>query len=494
MPFIINACLLIHTTMSYAQTTSPKINRKPVVAGQFYPATKAEIEKQLAGFFAAATPERKSDLRAIIAPHAGYVYSGAVAAQAFNQIDPNTEYENIFIIASSHRASFAGASIYNLGDYITPMGEVEVNTGLASKLIAENKVFSYKYEAHNAEHSIEVQLPFLQYHLKKAFRIVPIVIGTGDTATVRQISEALKPWFNAKNLFVISTDFSHYPKYNEAVSADSLTADGICSNNPKEFLSVLDANDAKRISGLATSACGWASVLALMYLSEGKDFQYSKIAYQNSGDVKIGDKSRVVGYWAIVVNEKLKMKSEEFGLSEKEKAQLLKLARETIQEYLKTGKTLVVDSATYSTALHAEAGAFVTLHKNGNLRGCIGLFSAKEPLYKVVQQMAIASATKDSRFDRVKPEELDSIDLEISVLSPMKKIQSADEIELGKHGIYIKKGFSAGTFLPQVATETGWSLDEFLGHCSRDKAGIGWDGWKSADVFVYTALVFGEKE
>ena len=146
----------------------------------------------------------------------------------------------------------------------------------------------------------------------------------------------------------------------------------------------------------------------------------------------------------------------------------------------------------YAPALQKKAGAFVTLHTSGKLRGCIGRFDVDEPLYKIVQEMAIASATRDYRFAPVTAAELSEINIEISVLTPLRKIQSIDEIVLGKHGIYIKKGMQSGTFLPQVATDTKWSLEEFLGHCARDKAGIGWDGWKDAEIFIYEAIVFSE--
>jgi AmmeMemoRadiSam system protein A len=141
-----------------------------------------------------------------------------------------------------------------------------------------------------------------------------------------------------------------------------------------------------------------------------------------------------------------------------------------------------------------KAGAFVTLKENGELRGCIGRFTADIPLYQVIEEMAISSSTQDNRFLPVTAKEIDKLEIEISVLSPMKKISSIDEIVMGKHGIYIKKGWYSGTFLPQVATETGWSREEFLGHCARDKAGIGWDGWKDAEIYTYEACVFSENE
>jgi len=186
------------------------------------------------------------------------------------------------------------------------------------------------------------------------------------------------------------------------------------------------------------------------------------------------------------------MKNTNFDLTEADKKKLLDLARKTIEHYLETNKLLDINLSDYSENLKQHCGAFVSLHKHNQLRGCIGRFMADEPLLKVVQEMAIAAATQDYRFPKVKSSELKDIEIEISVLSPLKKIEDISEIVLGKHGIYIKKGFSSGTFLPQVATETGWSLEEFLGHCSRDKAGIGWDGWKNAEIYIYTAEVFSE--
>jgi AmmeMemoRadiSam system protein A len=134
------------------------------------------------------------------------------------------------------------------------------------------------------------------------------------------------------------------------------------------------------------------------------------------------------------------------------------------------------------------------LHKRGALRGCIGIITAEKPLYKTVQEMTIAAASHDPRFMPVEASELPFIDIEISVLSPLKKIDDISEIELGKHGILMEKNFHRGVFLPQVATETGWRKEEFLGHCSADKAGLGWDGWKTADIYIFTATVFSEKD
>jgi hypothetical protein len=471
-------------------------DRKPVVAGSFYPDNPVALNAQLESLFAQASGVKTHDnVLAIIAPHAGYVFSGKVAASAYNQIDPDKEYENIFIIASSHRVLFNGASIYNQGDYITPLGKVNVNRELANKLINENEVFVFNPEAHSAEHSLEVQLPFLQYKMKKDFQIIPIVTGTQTLEEIKVIAKALKPYFNEKNLFIISSDFSHYPNYNDAIQVDKITGDAVLTNSVSKVIDAINENASTNVENLVTSLCGWPAVLSLLNITQNdRSIQVIPVDYQNSGDA-VGDKGRVVGYHAIVfAKKKIQDMSNQFRLTNQEKAQLLELARNTINHYLITGKYLKVNESDLSHAMKSDCGSFVTLHKNGALRGCIGRFVADEPLYAIVQKMAIAAATEDQRFPVVEKIEMDEIELEISVLTPLQKIESVDEIEMGRHGIYIKKGFASGTFLPQVAIETGWTKEEFLGYCSRNKAGLGWDGWKEAEIYIYEALVFGEND
>ena len=472
-------------------------DREPVVAGSFYPGDSIALAAELKKIFLQAKPSLgKKDVLAIIAPHAGYVYSGIVAASSYSQIDPYKEYDNIFIIASSHRELFKGASIYNQGDYITPLGKVKVNRELADQLIKNYPIFSYYPDAHEAEHSLEVQLPFLQYVMKKNFQIVPIVTGTQNLNEVEIIADALAPYFNSNNLLIISTDFSHYPKYEDAEIVDTKTEKAILANSVNKLINVVNENASMNIENLATSLCGWPAVLTLLHITEkDRSIEVVPVEYQNSGDA-LGDKSRVVGYHAIAfVKEKNKnMSQDQFTLTNEERKKLLSIARNTIDEYLEKGKYSEIDESEITQAMKSDCGAFVTLHKAGSLRGCIGRFVADDPLYLIVQKMAVAAAAQDHRFPMVEKDEMDNIDIEISVLTPLKKIESIDEIEMGKHGIYIKKGFASGTFLPQVAIETGWTKEEFLGYCAKNKAGIGWDGWKDADIYTYEALVFGEED
>lgn len=470
-------------------------NRKAYAAGRFYSNNPDTLKAELRQLFAKAEPRKEgASPLAIVVPHAGYVYSGEVAASGFNQIDPNRKFERIFIIGSSHTTAFQGVSVYTEGDYETSLGIVKVDTDFAKKMINENKFIRSYAEPHLYEHSLEVQLPFLQYYLKNDFRIVPIILGPSTGDTPQKLATALKPYLNEKNLFVISSDFSHYPSYKNACMADLATAEAIQTNSPAKLIATLERNKSADIPGLATSLCGWSSVLTLLYMTEKMNHMaVDLIQYKNSGDSPHGEKDRVVGYYSIAFNiADSPDKVGDFILFDEDKNYLLKLARNTITEYIRKGITTEPGPDELSLALKTPCGAFVTLNKDGKLRGCIGRFDPEQPLWKVVQSMAVAAATQDYRFSPVMSGEVDDLEIEISVLTPLKRIKSADEFVLGKQGIYIKKGNQTGTFLPQVADTTGWNKVEFLSHCAQDKAGIGWNGWKSAELYTYEALVFKE--
>ncbi len=480
-------------------------NRKPVFAGQFYPADATKLSEQIQMLSNNAKPAAKTDQTiAIITPHAGYVFSGKVAASSFNQINPGKTYENIFILASSHQTMFEGASIYIKGNYETPLGEIKVNHKLANQLINNYTVFNYYPQAHSTEHSLEVQLPFLQYRNHRPTQIVPIIIGTQDTADCKKIAEALKPFFNKNNLFIISTDFSHYPAYDDANIIDKITARAIRMNDSKVLLETLKNNNDMSVEGLRTSLCGWSSVLTLLYMSETiENIDIDMIDYQNSGDTEYGDKKNVVGYQSIAfrlkdqenINKSEEHKKEDFTLQSDEKKALLTLSRNTLEYYVYKKEAPFLDGSKYSELLSMNLGAFVSLYQqDGALRGCIGNLFSNKPLFESIKELTIAAATNDPRFSPVKENEVEQITIEISVLSPLKRIADINEIKLGKHGILIRKDNHSGTFLPQVANKTNWGVEEFLGHCSRDKAGIGWDGWKNAEIYIYEAHVFSEQE
>ena len=192
-------------------------NREPAVAGQFYPSSASDLQNELEKLFSSATTMKTSQpLRAIVSPHAGYIFSGEVAATAFKQIPANKSYKNIFVLASSHRYTFGGAAVYTEGNYETPLGEIMVNKKIGKQLLTESPVFTEHDESHLYEHSLEVQLPFLQYRLGNDFTLVPIILGTHSAAICKRLAKALRPYFKPENLFVVSTDFSHFPSYENA--------------------------------------------------------------------------------------------------------------------------------------------------------------------------------------------------------------------------------------------------------------------------------------
>ena len=464
-------------------------DRPPAVAGKFYASNKVELSNMLISLFKGTATPAMHTTRAIISPHAGYVFSGKTAAHAFSQISSNADFKHIFIIASSHHTRFRGASIYNRGNYTTPLGEVIVDTTLVHQLIDANDIFSYQKEAHTKEHAIEVQLPFLQHHLIKPFKIIPIVIGTDSKEDCKKIAAGLVPFFTPDNLFIVSTDLSHYPKYDDATKIDSETIEAITANNSETFLTAIKKTMNRGTPQLQTAICGWTSVLTLIYITESNtNVSFNKIEYCNSGDNKqYGDKTSVVGYGAISVTED---HSENFNINTKDQANLLNLARTTLTNYFTNAE---LESDIPSPLSQLKTGAFVTLYANNKLKGCIGCMHSNTPLTLLIPELTLAAALHDSRFSPVKANEINDLKIEISILSPLERIYTADKLTLGKHGMYIKHGLQSGTFLPQVATETGWTKEEFLGYCSTKKTGLSWNGWKEAKLYIYQVLAFKEE-
>ena len=484
--------------MSYNSCSKNKKDNNMVrpmaVGGSFYPSNKDELNQMLATFYAPYSDKKQYEkVFAVIVPHAGYVFSGAIAASAFAQINPEAEYDNIFLIGSSHQLHINGASVNDVFEYYkTPLGNVEVNTQLSKQLIAANDCFTCRIEAHTREHSLEVQLPLLKYYFKKMPPIVPILIGTDAMPVLQHIEKALKPYFTEKNLFIISCDFSHYPTYEDANFIDKRTGDAIEKGDLKNFIQTLHDN-SMMFPQLATSACGHAAIEILLMLIKGrKDIKINHIEYRNSGDTPYGDKDRVVGYHSFSFT--YSPAEHDFLLSKDEKATLLKIALKSIENGLNHTDVPTFNSHEITPTLASHCGAFVTLHKDGKLRGCMGRFGSRQPLYEVIEEMAQSAAFHDPRFYPLQANELGSMDIEISVLTPLKKIDDISQFTLGKQGIYIEKGGRSGTFLPQVADEVNWTKEEFLGHCSQDKAGLGWDGWKTANLYTYEAIVFSEGE
>ena len=466
--------------------TSVPVVRPATQAGRFYESDARLLSHEVDSLLARhAQRTGDEDVAALIVPHAGYYFSGNVAASAYARLHPEKKYKRIFLLGPSHHEWLDGASVNGEVDYYaTPLGDVKVDRETARQLIQTDSVFSYQPKAHDREHCLEVQLPFLQRHLGEVPPIVPIIISTNDFSKLKRMAEVLKPWFTDENLFIISSDFSHYPSYTDACEVDAKTGEAVASGDVEQFIATIEANARSGKRNLATSACGEFPIITLMLMLNGQ-YQVKHIMYQNSGDIGDHDHSRVVGYHSFAV-----VRKSGFSLSDEEKDMLKKIAYESIKDSL-DGKNIAQPALNSKlSALNCKCGAFVSLHKQGRLRGCIGHFGEDMPLHEIVAEMARAAAFEDPRFSPVHREELGDIDIEISVLTPMRRIQSLDEFQLHKHGIYIRKGYRSGTFLPQVADEVNWTKEEFVGHCSQDKAGLGWDGWRDAELYVYEAIVF----
>lgn len=471
-----------------AKKTNPEDIRRPVVAGAFYPANPQTLARQVDEFLEnARLIPIDGEVVALIAPHAGYIYSGRVAAYAYKQV-MGEDYEGVVVISPSHRDYLEGISVYNRGGYETPLGVVEVDVALANAIIEQHKSIYFALLGHRAEHSLEVQLPFLQRALGK-FKLVPIVMGGQDYESCAILGDALaKTLRGRKALIVASSDLSHFYPYDRAVELDRVVMDSVAAFNPEEL--------AQNLATGRCEACGGGPMVAAMLAARNLGAAHSKILmYANSGDVT-GDREGVVGYLAAVLYRGQEGGSHrkvgiDMGLADEEKGQLLKIARQTIESRVRGEEPPRVSAP--SGALQQERGAFVTINKHGMLRGCIGTIIPVKPLYQVVQEMAEAAALSDPRFPPVTERELDELEIEISVLTPLRRIENIDEIEVGKHGIYIRRGYNSGLLLPQVATEYGWDRITFLRH-TCNKAGLPADAWQDSDteIYVFSADVFGE--
>lgn len=509
-------CLVAMSHALYAQMSEePKDVRPPAVSGQFYPSNPTLLQRQVDDFLGRAERKKlKGDLVALIAPHAGYIYSGQVAAYSYRQLE-GLKFDTVILIGPSHRYPLRGVSVYNHGYYKTPLGVVEVDSGLASRIIKEDPSINFIPAAHAREHSLEVQLPFLQRTLRD-FRVVPILISIPDLASCRALADAIvRSISGRKVLIVASTDLSHYHSYEVACKLDRTTLSVIEKLDFRNLVEYVRAGKAE--------LCGGAAVMTTLMAAKKLQATGAKILkYANSGDTA-GPKNGVVGYGAVVIyksskdnpvrdievpkalqsserSERHKGRNKEMSkegselLNEAEKEELLRIARSSIELYVRDGKAPEID--TKDPKLNEKMGIFVTLTEFGRLRGCIGYIQAVEALAKAVSQMAIEAATRDPRFLPVRSSELRDIDIEISVLSPLKRIASIDEIELGRHGVVVKRGLHQGVFLPQVAEETGWNKEEFLSHLCQDKAGLPEDAWRGRDleIYIFTVQKFEESK
>lgn len=454
----------------------PQGKREALLAGSWYPkdpqALAGLIDHFLDNVPASTVPS--GEIMAIIAPHAGYVFSGQVAAYAYKTIQEKN-YQSVVIIAPSHQWAFDGCSIYMSGGYETPIGTASVDASLAAD-IASATGFTYIEQAHKAEHSVEIQVPFVQKILPKA-KIVPIVMGVPSEATVSRLAEGLKKATDGKKVLLIaSTDLSHFLTKEQANQKDKETIELIRELKADEII--------RKCQKRENIMCGGGPVAATLLWA--KDKAGVKILRYSDSSEASQDESRVVGYLAAALV--VEPVSEDFRLSVQEKKELLDLAYATVNMYVREKK--LPEFTPRTDNLRRKCGAFVTLKKHGELRGCIGFIEPVLPLHQAVMQASVYAACKDSRFLPVTRDELEDIDVEISVLTPLKKIRQPNRIMVGKHGLVIAMDGKRGLLLPQVAVEHNWTRETFLEQACL-KAGLPKNAWRSgADIFVFEAIVF----
>lgn len=448
--------------------------KEPSVAGSFYPADQNELKVMVNMFLSRAENKPvEGRLIALVSPHAGYEFSGQIAAFAYNHLSER-DIDTVILIGPSHHVSFKGASVYTTGSLKTPLGNIKINENIARSLLNEKADVRFYPEAFEKEHSIEVQLPFLQKTLNN-FKIVPIIIGSPTRESIDHLTENLMQTLskNKKTIIVASTDLSHYHDYQTAITMDNKMIDAIQS---------MSLEDVERhlINGEG-EMCGAYPVILTMAVARGLGATNGVLyKYANSGDVT-GDKSRVVGYGAFGLYKS--------SLSKEEKEELLSLAKKTIFYYVTHGKVLEADPK--DIRLKANGATFVTIIRNGDLRGCIGNLQPVMPLYRSVITNAVSAATRDPRFPPMTKEELGDMSVGISVLSPMELLLDTKNIVIGSHGLYIVNRNNSGLLLPQVATDFKWDVNTFLEQVSL-KAGLSKDAWKDKNtkLYTFTAEVF----
>ena len=510
-------------TSASSPTTGPEDVHAPEGAGRWYPADPEKLQAALDAYIGQADIEPiPGPLLAVIVPHAGYIYSGAVAGHAFRSLkEAGCADHTIAVIGDTHSGNgSADIAVWAAGAFETPLGTLPVDSEVAQDLVAASDSIEFDREAFQLEHPVENQLPFIQAVCPGA-RIVPIVIRQPSLENAQLLAKALVEALSermegGKALIVASTDLSHYHPYDEARKMDEVALQAIVSLNPQ---AVVDSPRRCAELGLGggdpLTMCSQGAVMTALIAAQrmGAD-RATVLHYANSGDVPIGQRDQVVGYGAVALwqspahnpgsptltgyslsdPEGANTPEEPRPLSQEAQQELLALARRTAEQFLTS--EIVPTFQTRDPALRQPMGAYVTYEKDGALRGCLGRLEGDRPAYLNVQYAALAAALADPRFPAVTAEELDELTLEITLLYPMQQIKSPNEIQIGRDGVLMRVGETDGAlFLPQVPLDQGWDLKDTLIQLCR-KAGLPDDAWQSPDARFYTfaGQWFGEDE
>lgn len=471
---------LLAALLLWAQPALADDVRGAKFAGRFYPADTGELKQQIRGFLKEAekktldTPSGKV-LKALIMPHAGYVYSGRTAAHAARTLEPE-RYEKVIVCGPDHRVGFKNAAVSSVDAYQTPLGTVPLHPD-ARKIRDQYAIFRSIPASDKREHCIEVILPFLQVRLGR-FKLLPVVLGPGN---VDRYTEAIDAVYDKETLLVVSSDLSHYLSYEKAKKRDRRTIDMICSL------------DGKRLASESNRACGATAIRVLTRMARKHNWTPQLIYYENSGDTA-GPRRQVVGYAAIAFYGEEAM-AESSPMSEEKGQLLVQLARQTIAEKLgqTAGGREDIANRLNDETFQSKRGTFVTLTKNHQLRGCIGNLVPDKPLKEGVQENAVNAAFHDPRFPPLSAGELEQIELEVSLLTEPQPLEykNADDL-LAKlrpkvDGVILRKGMHSATFLPQVWDQLP-EKEMFLSHLCM-KAGLPGDAWKKGDLEILTYQV-----
>ncbi|MCK4545811.1 MAG: AmmeMemoRadiSam system protein B [Candidatus Eisenbacteria sp.] len=482
----------VSAMMSYGDAVSEEV-RKSILAGSWYEGNKKGLAAQVDGYLEKVTPsEIGGRILGLISPHAGYFYSGQAAAYGYAQIKGKS-YNRVIVIAPSHRFSFGGISILDVTHYETPLGKIPLDVKNCRKLL-EMEGFSTVAQAHAQEHSLEIQLPFLQRVLGD-FELVPMVVGNLRRSEYPGLSDAIRSIVDENTLIVASSDFTHYgDRFGYLPFRDNVQ-----ENLRKLDMGAVDLIEKKDREGFldykaetGATICG-AAAIALLIGTLPEAAVGKTLTYYTSGDVT-GEWDSSVSYVSMALFEPRQSGEHDGGLSGLEQEVLLNLARETLETYAQTGKlpVLATDDPRLTELLKSRRGVFVTLNTHGRLRGCIGHIIPRFPLYQGVIENAFNAGWRDHRFPQLRESEIPDLQIEVSVLTVPRKVSSPDEIVIGKHGVILEKGSHSAVYLPQVAPEQGWDVEETLTHLSM-KAGLPADGWRDgAEFSVFSAQVFHE--
>ena len=489
--FLMIVISLFPACLTEVGATTARDIRKPVYAGSFYPDTPEELTAVIKKFVNQVKPIHvnrppHSSLKALIMPHAGYIYSGWTAVHISLVLKEN-QFKKVIVMGPDHRIGFQGGAISDVSAYETPLGRIPVNKS-AARLCQNKYLFQSIPVSDRLEHSVEVVLPYLQYFLKK-FEIIPVVLGQGRDLA-EKVTAAFDPLLDKTTLLVASSDLSHYLPYQEAVAKDRETIEMILNLKADELI--------KR----ENAACGKIPILVVINMARRHNWHPVLLHYSNSGDTA-GDRSRVVGYTVIAFYGGLSMKNRMDSLQSLKEEQgqiLVKLARQTIEERLDKRSIKVDPDSMMDSAFKEKRGTFVTLTINKQLRGCIGNLDSTDSIVDGIERNAINAAFLDPRFPPLKADELNRVDIEVSILTEPQPLEYRDskdllsKLRVNVDGVILRKGSASATFLPQVWEQLP-QPEKFLSHLCT-KAGLPSDAWRKGnlDILTYQVQCFEEEK